>query len=237
MFIRNRLASALFKLVLGLTSSLALFLVFVECGTSAGRLFSTWVLLISAVYFLLAAIFTLNRKISTGNVLCPLVEGSILASFLLAGIIEIVSVATHTATSGPTGMTMALIYATLPILVLCDWLLFVKKGQFKLRDPLYWLALPAFYVGYIIFTAELMPADAALRYPVSFLDYAEIGIAEMCSQLICIAVLFLIGGYILYMVDFATSGELSKHIVMIHLRDVDDGASPSPVVSSKKIKR
>lgn len=228
MYIENRAASALFKLLIGLLSVIGFWATILSLGASASRLLSTWVLAVSAIYFLIAAtVIMFSKKRNSGDTPCATIEGGILINFLLCGVTAICLIMSGEHFPGLSGWPMPLIYATLPILVVCDWAIFNRKGRWHYADPCYWLALPAIYVGYIIYSAEWASSTMPLRYPFTFLNYNEIGIWQFLIWLAVFAASILLAGYIFFVIDFALSGRLAKHIVMLKLRKTDSPDKPS----------
>lgn len=234
MYIENRLASALFKLLIGVLSAVGFWIAVATLGSSAGRLLSTWVLAISAVYFLVAAaIIAFSKERNAGDIPCPTLEGAILINFLLCGITAICLIMSGEHFPGLSGLPMPLVYATLPILVLCDWAIFNRKGRWHVADPCYWLALPAFYVGYIIYTAEWAPDTLALRYPFHFFEYNEIGITQFLIWLVIFAASLLVGGYIFFIIDYILGGHFSKCLATIRQKKSSSKGADKSETSSE----
>lgn len=219
MYIENRPASAIFKLLIGVLSLVGFWITVATLGSSAFRLLSTWVLIISGAYFtIVALILALSKKRNAGDIPCPTLEGIILISFLLCGVTAVYVIMSGKHFPGLKDWPMALIYATLPLLVLFDWAFFNRKGRWHYADPAYWLALPAFYAGFIVFTAEWATDSLPLRYPLFFFDHAEIGIYQFLNWLVIFGVSILVAGYLLFFADFVLSGKFSACIAEFRQR-------------------
>lgn len=222
MYIRNKPAAACYKLLLGLVSLVLSWYLFSQYGYSAFRLFPTWILLISALYFLISAtILAINARKFTGKNLMAVLEGMIILAFWLMSGIALASAKYHFYLPELEDWLVLLLCLFLPILVTLDWVLFVKKGRWRPMMPFYGLVLPVSYMSVIIFTADLLPSNIDFRYPLEMLNAWDFGIWPMLSYAVATASLVLICGYILYLIDFALSGKLAKYIVLPHLRVIE----------------
>ena len=158
MYIRNKPAAACYKLLLGLVSLVLSWYLFSQYGYSAFRLFPTWILLISALYFLISAtILAINARKFTGKNLMAVLEGMIILAFWLMSGIALASAKYHFYLPELEDWLVLLLCLFLPILVTLDWVLFVKKGCWRPMMPFYGLVLPVSYMSVIIFTADLLP--------------------------------------------------------------------------------
>lgn len=238
MYIRNKLVAAFYKLSLGLISVYGFWMTLASFGATTWRLFSTWALMIGAIYFCISAlILALSSKRESGDAPCPMLEGALIVAFLLQAVTTIACAINDEYFPGLSGFVAVLAYYILPVLALLDWCLFNKKGLWRAVDPFYWLALPLSYSAMIILTANMLPSSTALLYPVAFLDYNTYGLWEMLGWLALIGLLILIFGYILILLDAFMGGIIAKHIVLPRIRTVtidDDGepldedAQPAP---------
>lgn len=222
MYIQSKPIAAFYKLFLG-ASALALeWRLLAEYGLSALRLFPTWVLFAVAIYFLSSAlIIALSRRRFSGKNLCPIIEGMIIMAFLLISGIGLASSKYQFYLPSLPQWQVWSICLVLPILTLLDWLLFVKKGRWSIMMPFYGLALPVVYVAAIIFTAEMLPDATELLYPLEAFNLRDFGVWLSIRYAVVIVIVMLLFGYILYIVDFALSGKLAKHIVLPHLKVID----------------
>lgn len=229
MYIRSRAAAAISDLVIGILSLVAEWYLLGRYGWAAFRFFPTWVLFLSAVYFLSAALLiTLRPKRDPGRKPWPMLEGMIFIGFLLMGGTAIASSLDDFALPRLDLWLIWLLCAGLPILIFTDWLLFAKKGRWQITYPLYWLALPITYATTMIVTAESLPSFTTWLYPLELLNYREFGLWNMIGWIVVISMLVLIAGYVFYALDFIMSGRLSKYIVLPHIQTilVDEHGNP-----------
>ncbi len=222
MYINNRPVAAFYKLAIGALSLLAAWFIVGQYGIAALRFFPTWVLFLSAIYFLSSSLYlAISHYKESGKNICPMLEGMLMMGFLLIPAICIFgSGAEILQPALPIGV-LWLIVAILPLMVVGDWLLFVKKGRWRPMGPFYWLALPACYAATMVFTAELLDSGSDFLYPLGFLNFNEYSLERSLWWCILIIIVFLAVGYFLYIVDYIMSGKLSKRIVLPHLRVVE----------------
>lgn len=90
----------------------------------------------------------------------------------------------------PMSFSEAILYYIAPIMMLFDWILFDKKGSFRLFDPLLWLLIPFIY--FIAATMYFIPYTGV---------YYEIFSLPQPEMMIGSAGGILVGGYILYLAD------------------------------------
>ena len=179
MYIHSKPAAAFYKLGIG---TLALFLewfLLSHYGWSALRLFPVWLLFATAVYYLSSSLYlAVSHHSESGKNLCPMLEGMLIMSFLtMCGVVLAANRWGFEISDLPSWVSW-LSCPVLAVLTLLDWILFVKKGRWKIMAPFYWVALPFCYLGTIIFTAELLPEHTLFRYPISVLNYLEFGLWE-----------------------------------------------------------
>lgn len=220
MYIKVRSLSAICHFSLSVLSGFSAWLLFQVFGDDAWRLFPTWVMLGAAIYYCCAAIATLlRRRRESGRVICPTMQGAIIIAGFSLAIFRLVFSFCGIKVVGLEGAGMVLVDFALPIIFFLDWLLFTKKGSWRMVDPLYWLALPICYACYILVSAEFISSDM-VQYPYGLLDFYSVGLEIMLSWFALIAVLILILGYICVVIDFVMSGKLAKYVVLPHIKTI-----------------
>lgn len=222
MYINNRPIAAFYKLTIGALSLLTAWFVVGQYGIAALRFFPTWLLFLSSIYFLSSSLYlAISHYKESGKNICPMLEGMLIMGFLLVPAICVFgSGAEILQPTLPIGI-LWLIVAILPIMILGDWLLFVKKGRWRPMGPFYWLALPVCYAATMVFTAELLESNSDFLYPLGFLNFNEYNLEDAFWWCMLIIIVFLAVGYLLYIVDYVMSGKLNKRIVLPHLRVVE----------------
>jgi len=102
----------------------------------------------------------------------------------------------------PTTLRDFLVHVLTPLLVFGDFLLFDRRGEVGIYEPLKWMAFPALYWVYtIIYTALggtfYLSDDATSQYPYFFMNIAEYG----PLPIFVVALSVVLIGYCLFWVD------------------------------------
>lgn len=234
MYIRNNLATSIYRLLIAILSILGVWMCFDRFGLSAWRVLLTYVLLVSALYFGILAVIGIAFRNRRKRILrSPMLEGALIISLLTTSITTFVFMANGWEHPVLIGGAAALSYVTLPLLMVANWLIFLPKGRWRGIFPFYWLAFPTIYVALMLFTAEVWP-ETIPRYPLEFLDYWQYDLVRMIWTLILYAVCILIVGYVLCVLDALMGGKVGKHIVMpkIKLIEIDPAEKRRPKAPS-----
>lgn len=221
MYIKTRVVTVVFRLSISALSAFASWLLFHIFGNEAWRLFSTWLMLIAAAYYFCLAFFpAFSKRRDSGRVFCPTLQGAIIISGMVLAVFRLIFSMVDMRVAGLEGIGMLLVNLILPTMFLLDWLLFTKKGRWRPVEPFYWLALLVCYGMWVLLSAEFMNADAKLRYPYGFLDFNVTGIDFMLLWFLVLAVVVLALGYVCVALDFVMSGDLSKYVVLPHIKTI-----------------
>lgn len=221
MRIESKTFSIVMKVLIGGLSLVTFWITLVLFGAAVWRLFFAWVLLLAGIYYLVTAAILAFSDRPYDYAPCPMLVGLFLVNFLLISLTSFAFAATHQDIILLSGIPAALLYGTLPVLVLADWFLFVRKGHWHAIYPFYWLALSTIYAAFIVLTATLSP-DTSLSYPLGFLDWQSFGFSDFCTFLSIFAILILVGGYLLIMIDGLISGKIAQYIVLPHIKTIDE---------------
>ena len=213
-----------------------------EFGSLAWRLLSTYVTLAMAIYFLLAAlVIALSKTRDTGMIPCPMFEGMVIVTLSVLCVAMIICHLQGIAVPSASGWHASLLYFVLPFLVLSDWVIFTKKGQWQIGYPLYWLSPLVIYAALIILTSSNFADGDFFQYPVAFLNFYENGLGNLLVWVALIAVLTLAYGYTLFLIDATASGKISKYIVLPHIKTIviNEDADPTemPQATEPQIER
>ena len=213
MHIRNSLATTIYRMLMAILAGFGAWMYFDSFGLSAWRIFATYALLMTAIYFGILAIIGLATKERRKQIVSSsMIEGVLIISLLTVSVTTFVFMIHGWQQPTLSGPAAALSYVTLPVLVIADWAIFMPKGR--------WQGIYPFYAAVILFTAELW-LDLDLRYPLGFLDYRVYDISRMIWTLIFYAVCILIVGYGFYAIDALVSGKVGKHIVLPKIKLVE----------------
>lgn len=237
MYIPKKFATIIIRGSLSVLSLWLLWYLFSQFGLLAFRLFPTWVLLISMLYFFVsAAVLLLSTKPFNGKIICPMLEGMIIVNLLFMSLISLASAIYHFYLPMLPDWVVWFITIIMPIVAVLDWAIFIKKGAWRPISPLYWLALPVCYGATMIFVTQILPDDATLRFPLEIFNYTEYGLLPACGWAFVIVLFILIIGYIFYCIDFTLSGQLAQKVVLPHLQVVEVDEHGNVIAESQPLK-
>ncbi len=234
MYIRKKWLTVGYKAALSILSLIGLQGVMLEFGDAGWRVFASWVLTAAAVYYAVAAmILGVSKRRQVGEIPSPTFAGAIIVSLFLSSATALYCCSAEIPHPTLHNLTAGLVYATLPILALGDWLLFYKKGFWRPIDPFYWLALPIIYVSFILITSVMLPRSIEWRYPLPFFAYAETDIWSFRAWLYLFAVLIAIFSYVLVISDTLMSGKLSQYILLPKIKTIIIEEPHTPIAAQK----
>ena len=95
-----------------------------------------------------------------------------------------------------------ILHYIVPIMTIFDYIIFDKKGIYKIIDPLLWLLIPFLYFAFILIRARLgEPFSDGSYYPYFFVDIDKYGLKIVLRNVFFITIFFTILGYIEYFID------------------------------------
>lgn len=226
MYVRNMLAALVYRAVLFFLSIMSLLLVL---GLSGGFYYAG-LLYYPVISNLLCAVICLAECIVTAMNLekegtrgtanfAPHFKGSLVLMMLSNIPVYFYLLEEMPLLASGTGLGTVLLHFVLPILVLLDWLLWDKKGNFSADDPLTWMLIPFSYFGITLFAAFCgIQYPGGSHYPYTFLNPGTDGSywGPVLVSIVLLAVGFLAVGYLLFAVDkiLARLGRRATEIVL-----------------------
>lgn len=96
-----------------------------------------------------------------------------------------------------------LVHYVVPVMVVLDWLMFDKKGAWRIYDPFLWLGIPYAYFLFAIVRAQvrgLIPGTQS-RYPYEFIDIDRYGWQEVGVHVVKLTLIFLLIGFLYVCID------------------------------------
>lgn len=228
---RKITVSIVLKSLLGLLSLIAFFSEWATYGDAAPRLFGYWVMLFATILYFSSALYLFfHRRSGVAGCLPRLTALAVinLLIIMLGALIFNINNIDFPTAGGFSGILICYI---IPILALVDWLVFAKKGALRTTDPWMFLAPSVIFASLIIITTEKLPTNYAWLYPYPLFDYQAIGLLPMAWLLLISVTLIVVGGYIIFLLDFTMSGELAKHIVLPKVKTVVVVEAPHPEIS------
>jgi len=142
-----------------------------------------------------AVVFT---GIAAGSVRCaaPRLVGMALLSILLIGGVYNTLLLGLLHPRGWHRVSTVMLHDVTPLTVATFWMLFMRKGTFRHRDPWLWVTLPLGYLAY-----ALVRGFVGGRYPYPFLDLAELGAIGVLAYVVGIGAVFLAVGHLIVVLD------------------------------------
>ncbi|MCZ9955320.1 Pr6Pr family membrane protein [Brachyspira hyodysenteriae] len=105
-----------------------------------------------------------------------------------------------------------ILHYILPIMTIFDYIIFDKKGIYKIVDPLLWLIIPFVYFAFILIRARIgSPFSDGSYYPYFFVDIDKYGLKTVLRNVFFITLFFDFLGYIEYFIDRFFNKVISKH--------------------------
>lgn len=157
-------------------------------------------------YSLIFEILDLNYKTKNYYI----IKGGIIIAIILTGVIYHIALLPgefqmDASTKIIKVLSSILLHGISPIIVLVDYILFDKKGKFKYKYAIYWLAFPIYYVIYVYiysyFGGEFYNIGGSKNYAYIFLDFKKIGIINVEISIISIIIFLILISYILIAYD------------------------------------
>jgi hypothetical protein len=196
MYIRSKALSVLFKLVL---IGLVAYGVTVACtdyGVGGLRYFTleSNILLGCVTLYLLIARVRAPSDDDGGGRAAAYLRGVALLSISLTCVVFNVMLAPQI--DEPLGFESHVLHLVVPVGFVLDWLLFARKGWFRLPDIGLWLFIP---LAYLLVTLVVAAWDGFYPYP--FMDASEIGYGKVALNALILLVGFGVLGIIYVAVD------------------------------------
>lgn len=212
MHIRNKTASAVWKLALVLIATYGLL---DGSGILAGaylrdfpHMFTNVSNIFAWGYFLVAAIRFVAGKGDKNEVFAPQVKYTATISLLITALIAHFMLFDAMFRDGQLVWHLIVLHYVTPIMTLLDWLLFDEKGKMDVWGPFAWLSLVLVYLVVVVVGAGLFGLDLGggttadvSRYPYTFLDPAISGVEGVALFIGAMFVAFIAVGYLLFAID------------------------------------
>ncbi len=208
MYIKNRTASGLYKLLISilglavLADSASIF--DGELHLDIFRMFTTISNFVLTLYLLVAGVRQLLGFEKDQNPFLPKVKHA----FMLA--ISVTCLIAHfllnhgmVFSNGVFNFNMLVLHYIVPLGAIADWLLFDKKGTMKLYEPPLWTVFPLLYCAYtyIMTLGFNMDAGIGSRYPYAFLDIDANGAVTVIITILILLAFFIGLGYVYVLID------------------------------------
>uniref|UniRef100_UPI003F4C320C Pr6Pr family membrane protein n=1 Tax=Brachyspira catarrhinii TaxID=2528966 RepID=UPI003F4C320C len=161
------------------------------------------------IYFILDIINILKKK----ETFHPRFKGAVTTSITLTFLIyHFLLSPTAEDYKGVFYIRNIILHYIVPIMTIFDYIIFDKKGAYKIVDPLLWLIIPIIYFIFMLIRAKLgSPFSNGSYYPYFIVDIDKYGLKIVLRNIFFIALFFVFLGYIGYFVDRFFNKVFSKH--------------------------
>lgn len=105
-----------------------------------------------------------------------------------------------------------ILHYIVPIMTIFDYIIFDKKGIYKIIDPILWLIIPILYFVFVLIRARVgSPFSDGSYYPYFFVDIDKYGLKTVLRNVFFITLFFAVLGYIEYFIDMLFNKVYGKH--------------------------
>ena len=105
-----------------------------------------------------------------------------------------------------------ILHYIVPIMTIFDYIIFDKKGIYKIIDPILWLIIPILYFVFVLIRARVgSPFSDGSYYPYFFVDIDKYGLKIVLRNVFFITLFFAVLGYIEYFIDMLFNKVYGKH--------------------------
>ncbi len=212
MYIKNRIISLIFKCAIVIISAIGIYL---NSGLPNGKFAPAMFLyytilsnLICLIYFsaaVISVIKTIKKDGINGETTFAIhLKGAVIMAITVTLLIYwfILVGAGFAMAEGTSKAANYIVHLFVPLLSILDWLLFDTKGRLHKSDPFKWLIIPlCCYLFTVIAAACGIIFYDGSHYPYFFIDSDILGWGKVIISVICLALAFLVIGFIIFAVD------------------------------------
>ena len=95
-----------------------------------------------------------------------------------------------------------IVHYIIPIMTIFDYIIFDKKGIYKMIDPLLWLIIPFVYFSFVLIRAKIgNPFSNGSYYPYFLVDIDKYGLKTVLRNVFFLTLFFAFLGYTEYFID------------------------------------
>ena len=169
-------------------------------------------IIVTVIYFLLLA----NPKISQNRSFLRF-KGAVIMMITVTGVVYNTILKAEPYTAYDLFMKSDvlgnfIVHVFIPVCVVADWLIFDKKGCYKIYDPLLWTLFPYAYVIFTVVVAHIgqFYPNQESRYPYNFMAWDVYGFSAVFKNIVLMSVFFIVLGYIFYFVGYLLGKKKNK---------------------------
>ncbi|MFV0254528.1 MAG: Pr6Pr family membrane protein [Erysipelotrichaceae bacterium] len=216
MYIKNQKSSLVFKITIVLVALIGQIIYVSSYGFQQWFYFTHLSNILALVYFGFASVYLFKRiqePASKLQTFLPRVKGGVIIAVTVTLIVywallhgRDFSMDADIYNSLPaimkTPIPNYIVHLVVPVLTICDWLLFDVKGHFEKYDFIKWLGIPYLYFGFaIVVAATGYTFPSGSHYPYFFIDFDVLGVQKVALYVVALTGFFLILSYLFYLLD------------------------------------
>ena len=157
------------------------------------------------VYYFVLSFWQINDTKNEKTCLWPWLKGTIILTSCSTCLLGHLFVNNNTIPDWNSHFVINTLYYIIPIMVIIDWILFDKKGNYKIYFPLIW-CIPSFLYAVYVYVSVLVLQKkvgtvANSMYPYSFFEIDANGIMHTVAMMFMFAVIIVGLSFLFYGVD------------------------------------
>ncbi|MEE0858100.1 MAG: hypothetical protein U0M12_01340 [Acutalibacteraceae bacterium] len=221
MYIKFKPLAVFWRMIIALGGTVALLLnfnIFSEHpDLSKVQYFINIANILVVVYYFILSFWQINDTKNEKTCLCPWLKGTVTLTACSTCLLGHLFVNNNTIPDWNSNFVINTLYYIIPVMVVIDWVLFDKKGNYKIYFPLIW-CIPSFlyaiyvYVSVLVLKTKVGTAAGSM-YPYSFFDIDVNGVIHTVAMMLMFAFIIVALGFLFYAVDMLPNkltGLLSK---------------------------
>lgn len=142
----------------------------------------------------------INNEHRGHNEIIRKIKGAATIGILITGVVYHFLLG-DTSVEGYFHLDNIIVHYIVPLMFVLDWILFDKRKNINVIDPLTWLLLPATYLIYALIRGAIVGADAKLQYAYWFIDVNDLGYSGVLIWALILTLAFSIVGYLMWLFD------------------------------------
>ncbi len=173
--------------------------------------YSTIITLLIVIYYYMLSFWQINNTKKDKTCIAPWLKGMLTLSSVAGCAVTHFLINDNAIPNWSQNLVSNIITYLLPAALVIDWLLFDKKGNYKMFFPFIWCIPAALYTVYVYITVLVLdkqlnffdshPYPFKSPYPYPFFDIAANGTVTTVATLLMLAVCFIALGFIIYLID------------------------------------
>ncbi|MGU8655084.1 Pr6Pr family membrane protein [Clostridium perfringens] len=212
MFIKNKLISVLYKLIIIIICSYG---IFIEIGIFDGKVnfkifnyFTIWSNILVLLYLICSIVWIIKyNNTKKNNTFLPSLKGAITLNIVITFLVYNFILTKSNfdmkiANSYNMFIANKIVHYIVPVMMILDYLLFDNKGEYKKIYPVYWISIPYIYLFYVFIMIKL-GNDVGInsKYPYPFLNIELLGNSKVFISIIYFNIAFILLGYLIFILD------------------------------------